>query len=115
MAEIDVSGETGLLRSLGLHRKTLRSWAMYDWANSAFATTIMAAVLPIYYVQVAGATLESNVALSYWAYKQDGDAEKVVPLTARYPSDEPRGGGFALDAMATYEKWKANREATVDA
>jgi UMF1 family MFS transporter len=41
---------------------------MYDWANSAFATTIMAAVLPIYYVQVAGATLESNVALSYWAY-----------------------------------------------
>jgi MFS transporter, UMF1 family len=41
---------------------------MYDWANSAFATTIMAAVLPIYYVQVAGADLPSNVALSYWAY-----------------------------------------------
>ena len=61
-------GEGGILRSLGLHRKELRSWAMYDWANSAFATTIMAAVLPIYYVQVAGSTLESNVALSYWAY-----------------------------------------------
>ncbi len=60
--------ETGFLRRLGLHRRELRSWAMYDWANSAFATTIMAAVLPIYYVQVAGATLESHVALSYWAY-----------------------------------------------
>jgi UMF1 family MFS transporter len=60
--------EGGFLRSLGLHRRELRSWAMYDWANSAFATTIMAAILPIYYVQVAGATLESNVALSYWAY-----------------------------------------------
>ncbi|MFW6330695.1 MAG: MFS transporter, partial [Gemmatimonadota bacterium] len=57
-----------LLRSLGLHRRELRSWALYDWANSAFATTIMAAVLPIYYVQVAGSDLPSNVALSYWAY-----------------------------------------------
>jgi MFS-type transporter involved in bile tolerance (Atg22 family) len=32
---------------------------MYDWANSAFATTILAAVLPIYFSQVAGSTLPS--------------------------------------------------------
>ena len=57
-----------ILRSLGLHRRELRAWAMYDWANSAFATTIMAAVLPIYYVQVAGQGLPSNVALAYWGY-----------------------------------------------
>jgi len=57
-----------LLRALGLHRKELRAWAMYDWANSAFATTVMAAVLPIYYVQVAGNTIPSNVALAYWGY-----------------------------------------------
>jgi len=25
------------------------AWAMYDWADSAFACTIMAAVLPIFY------------------------------------------------------------------
>lgn len=41
---------------------------MYDWANSAFATTIMAAVLPVYYAQVAGATLPGNTATVYWAY-----------------------------------------------
>jgi UMF1 family MFS transporter len=42
---------------------------MYDWANSAFATTILAAVLPVYYSQVAGATLPSaTVATSYWAF-----------------------------------------------
>lgn len=58
----------GFLRSLGLHRPELRAWAMYDWANSAFATTIMAAVLPIYYVQVAGRDLAGNVALAYWGY-----------------------------------------------
>ncbi len=57
-----------MLRALGLHRRELRSWAMYDWANSAFATTVMAAVLPIYYLQVAGNTLPGVVAAAYWAY-----------------------------------------------
>jgi UMF1 family MFS transporter len=46
----------------------VNAWCMYDWANSAFATTIMAAVLPIYYSQVAGATLPSEaVATAYWS------------------------------------------------
>jgi len=36
-----------------------------DWANSAFATTILAAVLPIYYSQVAGATLPSEAQATY--------------------------------------------------
>jgi MFS transporter, UMF1 family len=49
-------------------KKAIRAWVMYDWANSAFATTIMAAVLPIYYAQVAGAYLEGNMATVYWAY-----------------------------------------------
>jgi UMF1 family MFS transporter len=41
---------------------------MYDWANSGFATTIMAAVLPTFYSEVAGATLEPVQASSYWGY-----------------------------------------------
>ena len=44
------------------------SWCMYDWANSAFATTIMAAVLPVYYGTVAAATLPGNRGSSYWGY-----------------------------------------------
>lgn len=43
---------------------------MYDWANSAFATTIVAAVLPVYYSQVAGSTLSGNTATAYWGYTQ---------------------------------------------
>jgi MFS transporter, UMF1 family len=50
------------------HTKILRSWKMYDWANSAFATTIMAAVLPEFYSSVAGATLDKTTATSYWGY-----------------------------------------------
>ena len=56
------------LRALALHRRETFSWAMYDWANSAFATTIMAAVLPIYYASVAGADLPGNRATVYWGY-----------------------------------------------
>ena len=47
-----------LLERVGLHRPELRAWAMYDWANSAFMTTIIAAVFPIYFSTVAGADLE---------------------------------------------------------
>ncbi|MBN1180123.1 MAG: MFS transporter [Anaerolineae bacterium] len=50
------------------YRKIINAWCMYDWANSAFATTILAAVLPVYYSQVAGATLPSEArATAYWS------------------------------------------------
>jgi UMF1 family MFS transporter len=48
------------LERLGLHRPELRAWAMYDWANSAFITTVVAAVFPIYYAQVAAAPLSPD-------------------------------------------------------
>lgn len=49
------------------YRRRIRAWALYDWANSAFATTILAAVLPVYYSQVAGRTLGSAAeATAYW-------------------------------------------------
>jgi UMF1 family MFS transporter len=50
------------------YNRRIRAWTMYDWANSAFATTILAAVLPVYYSQVAGATLPSAAtATAYWS------------------------------------------------
>ena len=49
------------------YSRRVRAWSMYDWANSAFATTILAAVLPVYYSQVAGRTLGSAAqATAYW-------------------------------------------------
>jgi len=51
-------------------KKTIYAWAMYDWANSAFATVILAAVLPIFYIDVAGVNLPGNLATSYWGYTQ---------------------------------------------
>lgn len=51
------------------YNRRIAAWTWYDWANSSFATTILAAVLPIYFSQVAGATLPSaTVATSYWSF-----------------------------------------------
>lgn len=52
----------GLMARLGLDRPELRAWAMYDWANSAFMCTIITAVFPIYYSQVANAGEPAHVA-----------------------------------------------------
>ncbi|MCA8981685.1 MAG: MFS transporter [Planctomycetes bacterium] len=43
----------GLLERLALHRPELRAWALYDWANSAMITVIVAAIYPIYFSKVA--------------------------------------------------------------
>jgi len=53
-----------------MDRRAVRSWVMYDWANSAYATTMMAAVLPIYYESVAGSGLEGNLPEVIWGYTQ---------------------------------------------
>jgi UMF1 family MFS transporter len=63
---VPVAGHAGV--SDAEYRRRLRAWTMYDWANSAFATTILAAVLPVYYSRVAGETLPSEaVATQYWS------------------------------------------------
>jgi len=51
-----------LLERFGLHRSQLRAWVMYDWANSAFMTTVVAAVFPIYFISVAAVDLEPAAA-----------------------------------------------------
>jgi UMF1 family MFS transporter len=33
------------------HRKAIWGWALYDWANSAFATTVMAGFFPVFFKQ----------------------------------------------------------------
>ena len=57
-----------LLSYIGLDRPELRAWAMYDWANSAMMTTIIAAVFPIYYSSVAAkGKLDPETATQYFA------------------------------------------------
>lgn len=46
-----------VLTRFGLNRPEIRAWAFYDLANSAFSTTIITAIFPVYFSSVAGADL----------------------------------------------------------
>jgi len=57
---------SGFLARLGLDRPELRAWAMYDWANSVFMTTVLQ-VFQVY-VDVAGADLPRGVVTARFAW-----------------------------------------------
>jgi len=62
------SQPNSLLARLGLHRRELRAWAMYDWANSAFVLVIVTALFPIFYQKVTAANLHPETATTYFGW-----------------------------------------------
>jgi len=44
-----------------VEKKIIRAWCMYDWANSAFFTSIVSAIMPIYFVGLYRESLGSGV------------------------------------------------------
>ena len=62
-----LSGNGGILRRLGLERADVRAWVWYDWANSAFMTSVVAAVFPVYFMTVAARELDPAVAAQRYA------------------------------------------------
>jgi UMF1 family MFS transporter len=56
------------LERLGLGSRELRAWALYDWANSAFWTTIVVAVFPPFFGEYAAAGLPPLEATKRFAW-----------------------------------------------
>jgi UMF1 family MFS transporter len=81
-----------LLARVGLNRPELRAWAMYDWANSAFQSTIITAVFPPFFSDFAA----------------DGSAD----ATARFAATTTIALtivailGPVLGALADYRAWR---------
>ncbi|MEJ2040491.1 MAG: MFS transporter, partial [Desulfosarcinaceae bacterium] len=44
-----------------IRRRTVWGWAMYDWANSAFATTVMAGFFPVFFTQYWSLGVDPNL------------------------------------------------------
>jgi UMF1 family MFS transporter len=86
---------------------------MYDWANSAFATTILAVVLPIYYSQVAGATLPSKaIATCYWSVVLSRSLFILAPILGAV-SDVMRGKKRFLSIFAGLGKFAMGLPASI--
>lgn len=56
-----------LLERLGLHRRELRAWALYEWATTGLYVVIVTAVFPVYYQTVAADGLAPAVASQRYA------------------------------------------------
>src|SRR5690349_13692677 len=50
-AEGSAAAEVAPGRRRVLMRRSVFGWAMYDWANSSFATTVMAGFFPLFFKQ----------------------------------------------------------------
>lgn len=68
---VDTSGESAGGRNTrdSEYQSVINAWAMYDWANSAFAVVMVTAILPVYYrelvLNAGGAPADAT---AYWAY-----------------------------------------------
>lgn len=79
---------------VGLGRPELRAWAMYDWANSAFWTTVIVAVFPPFFSDYAAAGLEPAQATARFAW----GTTIAVAISAVL--------GPVMGAVADYRAWK---------
>jgi MFS transporter, UMF1 family len=57
-----------MLSRLGLSRPELRAWAMYDWANSPFQSTVVNAIFPVFFSSYAAAGLAPAEATARYAW-----------------------------------------------
>ncbi|MBI5169796.1 MAG: MFS transporter [Candidatus Eisenbacteria bacterium] len=49
-------------------RRAQNAWCLYDWANSAFATSVVSAILPVYFASVASKSMAKHEATALWGY-----------------------------------------------
>ncbi|MFO7607921.1 MAG: MFS transporter [Candidatus Krumholzibacteriia bacterium] len=67
---------------MNVRRRAARAWCLYDWANSAFATTVMAALFPPFFRELAMAGgLAPHAATAAWGYVTAG-ALLLLAVTA---------------------------------
>ena len=53
-------------------QRAQRAWCLYDWANSAFATSVVSAILPVYFARMAAKSMPAHEATALWGYASAG-------------------------------------------
>jgi UMF1 family MFS transporter len=64
----ETAARAPLLERLVLHRPETRAWAMYDWANSAMYTVIIASVFPVFFRSIAAEGLDDDTKRSLFSW-----------------------------------------------
>ena len=64
-----------------MYNKSIIAWAMYDWANSAFATTVMAGFFPLFFKLYYSAGSDALISTAQLGFS-NSIASLVVALIA---------------------------------
>lgn len=57
-----------VLSKIGLKRRDWASWALFDWAHSSFITSIVTAIMPVFFNQYATHGTGEGFGLAAWSY-----------------------------------------------
>lgn len=72
-------------------KRSIVAWALYDWANSAFATTVMAGFFPVFFTAywAVGASTEQG---TFYLGFANSLGSLIVALLARSAPRQPWQG-----------------------
>jgi UMF1 family MFS transporter len=84
-----------------LLRRPVIAWALYDWANSAFATTVMAGFFPVFFKQYWSAGTEPTVS-TYYLGIGNGVASFAIALLAPMLGAIADRGGARVRMLAFF-------------
>jgi len=84
-----------------LTRKPVVSWALYDWANSAFATTVMAGFFPLFFKQYWNAGVEATES-TFRLGVTNGVTSLIVALLAPIVGAIADKGGARVKLLALF-------------
>jgi len=83
------------------NRKAIWGWALYDWANSAFATTVMAGFFPVFFTQFWSVGADPNLTNARLGYG-NAAAGLLVAAFAPFLGAMADGGGSRKRFLALF-------------
>jgi MFS transporter, UMF1 family len=84
-----------------LRRRSVLAWALYDWANSAFATTVMAGFFPVFFKQYWSVGADPTVS-TFRLGLGNGLASLAIALLAPLLGAMADRGGTRLKLLALF-------------
>jgi UMF1 family MFS transporter len=84
-----------------LLQKPIVSWAFYDWANSAFATTVMVVFFPVFFKQYWSGEVSAQES-TFWLGLTNGGASLVLALLAPFLGALGDRGGSRVRFLAAF-------------
>lgn len=90
-----------------LDRKAIFGWSMYDWANSAFATTVMAGFFPVFFKQYWSVGADATLSTARLGLA-NSIAGVLVAMAAPSSGPSQTGGPPARGSSSSSPPWASS-------